>query len=59
MKATNDVRISQGFDFYVKAEDPDLLIITETKVDKEFPNETLKTRYPVSLVSTTLARTVC
>ena len=40
--------VRKGFDFYVKAEDADILILTETKVDKEFDNETIKAKYPVS-----------
>lgn len=39
--------IKKGFDFYVKAENPDVLIITETKVDKEVDHDVLKNRYPV------------
>ncbi|KAL7007266.1 hypothetical protein EMMF5_003105 [Cystobasidiomycetes sp. EMM_F5] len=38
--------IKKGFDFYVKAENPDILILTETKADKEVDNETIKSRYP-------------
>jgi AP endonuclease-1 len=41
--------IRKGFDFYVKAEDPDILIVTETKTDKEVDNEVLKSRFPVRL----------
>lgn len=40
--------VKKGFDFYVKAENPDVLVVTETKLDKEFDNDTLKARYPVS-----------
>lgn len=40
--------IKKGFDFYVKAENPDVLILTETKVDKEVDHDILKSRYPVS-----------
>lgn len=40
--------IKKGFDFYVKAENPDVLILTETKVDKEVDHDLLKSRYPVS-----------
>lgn len=40
--------IKKGFDFYVKAENPDVLIVTETKVDKEVDHDILKSRYPVS-----------
>lgn len=39
--------IKKGFDFYIKAENPDVLIVTETKVDKEVDHEVLKSRYPV------------
>ncbi|KAK9894178.1 hypothetical protein P389DRAFT_146722 [Cystobasidium minutum MCA 4210] len=38
--------IKKGFDFYVKAENPDVLILTETKVDKEVDHDALKSRYP-------------
>ena len=40
--------IKKGFEFYVKAENPDVLIVTETKVDKEVDHDILKSRYPVS-----------
>ena len=39
--------IKKGFEFYVKAENPDVLIVTETKVDKEVDHDILKSRYPV------------
>lgn len=39
--------IKKGFDFYVKAENPDVLILTETKVDKEVDHDMLKSKYPV------------
>lgn len=42
--------IKKGFEFYVKAENPDVLIITETKVDKEVDHDILKSRYPVSIL---------
>lgn len=41
--------IKKGFEFYVKAENPDVLIITETKVDKEVDHDILKSRYPVRI----------
>lgn len=44
--------IKKGFDFYVKAENPDILILTETKADKEVDNETIKSRYPVRIMQT-------
>jgi len=44
--------IKKGFDFYVKAENPDVLIVTETKTDKELDNETLKSRFPVGSYAT-------
>ncbi|CAD6570561.1 MAG: hypothetical protein CYPHOPRED_004000 [Cyphobasidiales sp. Tagirdzhanova-0007] len=36
----------KGFDFYVRAENADILVITETKSEKEVNNETLNARYP-------------
>lgn len=48
----------QGFEFYVRAEDPDILVLTETKADKEVENELLKSKYPVrwQLLKATLTR---
>lgn len=37
----------QGFDFYIKAEDPDIIILTETKVDKEIDHKDIKDRWQV------------
>ncbi|PPQ64660.1 hypothetical protein CVT26_002750 [Gymnopilus dilepis] len=36
----------KGFKFYVEAEDPDILILTETKLNKPSDNSTLKTKFP-------------
>ncbi|PPQ89148.1 hypothetical protein CVT25_006520 [Psilocybe cyanescens] len=36
----------KGFKFYVEAEDPDILILTETKLNKASDDAALKARYP-------------
>lgn len=50
--------IKKGFEFYIKAENPDVLIVTETKVDKEVDHDILKSRYPVSNFEAEVCQTV-
>ncbi|KAL1717455.1 Endonuclease/exonuclease/phosphatase [Schizophyllum commune] len=38
----------KGFKFYVEAEDPDILVLSETKVNNETVDPTLKERFPYS-----------
>ncbi|KAJ7087841.1 Endonuclease/exonuclease/phosphatase [Mycena epipterygia] len=49
----------KGFKYYVEAEDPDILVLTETKVNNEPMDLALKARFPHSYWSISDKKTYC